>query len=512
MRPCARDTTGRGMLKRWVTTLGREVPLLPFVPSMLLGQLLAWWCRDAHWSLATLALLLVVPLAFLKFPRLGLGVLAGALSVACYPLPSAPTLSGLTPPLLALVDQKPRYPRPGGVEVSLKVLRWYSNGGSPSVVPFRTRCRAVLLPWRNSRSLQTGDLVIARIEYAPRAEESSPFSYEGWLRRYGYSGECRVALISQPLSRDPPLAHKLSERIQRAIEAHLGNGERSGLLLAMAFGLQDQISKETEAAFRATNLAHLLVVSGYQVSLVFFSSVAMLRVAVRFLSSVCRSGFAELLVRGGAFLLACVYALIVDGDHSVTRAIVALALFSLGGATERLGGVLRSTLGAFLLMAVVWPGSYFEPGTQLTFAALTGFAIASAERPARAGWLGYLLGTVAAGLCTSIVGIWWFGNFSLCGVIYNLLFVPFLSFVSCQMGVGATILNVVGLDPFGWGLRGVGAILSGSRDLILLLARSTPVIDLPTWQERLIASSMLGIGVLYLGARRMRSWGDARGL
>ena len=131
------------------------------------------------------------------------------------------------------------------------------------------RCRAVDLPWRALSSVSRGDIVWVRGPLQGVSRPFNPFSWDGWLWRRGISGEMKVLFASKPLYRSSKFFDLIRERTIAEVYS-VTHEERGGsLFLSMALGVRDVLSPPVEALFMTLGLSHLLVVSGYQVSLVF---------------------------------------------------------------------------------------------------------------------------------------------------------------------------------------------------------------------------------------------------
>jgi competence protein ComEC len=231
--------------------------------------------------------------------------------------------------------------------------------------------------------------------------------------------------------------------------------------------------------FRRAGTIHLLVVSGGMVSMVF---------GMVFLPGMLGAGWRRMRVdrqfgwAGGrrgrisfqpglvaavlAVLVATYYAVLTEGGQAVARAAVmgviggaALALRRVPPVAREHGlNVDRYTLlaGAGLVILVASPNALFQPGFQLSFAAVWCILYLTPKAMWLLGWLPQwaaytLAGTVAAQLATFPILVWHYGQAPLAGFGANLLAVP-LAGIVLVAGMATCALDV--MAPFAASLAG----------------------------------------------------------
>jgi competence protein ComEC len=203
--------------------------------------------------------------------------------------------------------------------------------------------------------------VLATVEL-PRAPAGG-FDERTWLRRHGIHVILRVDEWHRIGSRGGlgGLADGVRQGLTRSIAPRLA-GERRAVLEGIVLGDDEALSEETRDDFRASGLYHLLAVSGQNV--VFVAGAVL---ALAWLAGVPR-GLAEI----GALAAIGGYVLAVGLQPSVVRAGIAGAVASLAWLTGRL----RDAWYVLLLGAVAlltWnPYLVYDPGFQLSFAAVGG--------------------------------------------------------------------------------------------------------------------------------------------
>lgn len=427
------------------------------------------------------ALVAVVALSLRVLPgllRLLLaGYLGGWLTVSVLPADAPPVLWSTSHTYFVKVDDTPRYPRVGKVSISVRVLQvsvlkrgaleWKTVPGGQ-----RAMCRTVHLPWKNAALAQEGDYFYVRAAFVPLQPTPNPFSRDAKLKRDGYAALCRIHYASRVLHYQDSTLVWLRERLRGMVTAVLGNGERAGLLLSMSIGTRDVISQVTENAFKSTGLAHLLVVSGYQVTLVYLGIHALLY----FLFGVflVRQSMvpADLPCALIAFVCSAAFVALAGGDAPSMRAAIAALITLLTSSFERGTSVWNATAVSLLILAAAWPCIYCEPGVQLTYAALIGLAYGSSLRIVHP-LLRMLVSCTAASCCTAVVSLLWFGRVSLIGLLLNPIFAPLIGVLSCQGGLLALALYATGLDSSGLFMTWLGTTLEFIASMIRWLAKTS---------------------------------------
>jgi predicted membrane metal-binding protein len=125
-------------------------------------------------------------------------------------------------------------------------------------------------------------------------------------------------------------------------------------------------------------------------------------------------------------------------------------------------GVGTVMLSAALVMSIVRPATFLEVGTQLTFAALAGIAVAMRLARHRGSLYRLLSVTICAGLAAGIVGAMYFPPPPLCSLLVTLLLGPVVAVgnpVLVSIAATATYAQIVGGD---WLLNHLAQMLFNS--------------------------------------------------
>jgi len=301
---------------------------------------------------------------------------------------------------------------------------------------------------------------------------------------------------------------------------------------------------EVSDAFRRAGTIHLLVVSGAMVATVF---------GLVFLPGAIGAGWRRLLVErqsaeGGlsgsgrgrvrvrpgiaaavaAVLLASYYAVLTEGGQAVARAAITGGLVGLALMLRRLPAVARQhglhidhyTLLAIagLVILVARPQALFQPGFQLSFAAVWAIIYLTPKAEAFLGWLPRwlrlgLAGTLAAQLATFPILACHYQQAPIAGFVANLLAVPLAGVVliagmaTCGLGIVAPWLA----QAAGW-ITGISArALVSASSAFASLPWASPEVPRPGWAAIIgWYTGMLALG-WWMGRLGERSQREERG-
>jgi ComEC/Rec2-related protein len=487
----------------------RHAPAVLLALSVMLGQSLVWFLPDLWIAAGVVGLgvgLLVPGIRSLSW------LIGGALLgiVSAFTLTSTSSINSTVRPAITAqsldgertvsgsVIGTPKHSRPG--EVTFELLT--GDGKNPQSI----RCRAIDLPWRNAGNLEPGDTVWVRGSFNSVAKPFNPFSWEGWLWRRGISAECKAQFVSRSLYRETPLIYTWRELLKRRVFTALGDSQGTALFLSMALGYHDILSVPLEKAFTRLGLTHLLVVSGYQVSLAFGFILAcsgIILARLRYGSIYLRSAMTVL-----AFFCAALYVVFIGTEMSAVRALLAAACICAQFLSERDTSFAQRWGVALLGMQLFWPWCFFDIGVVLTFAALLGIGLGS-EVAARGRTAAFVCVTLAVWLCTSLVIVVWQGTISPLGLLLNLIVAAPWSILNCTVGLSALVIFLTGLPGAIIPLKVIGWVNQITGDLVLYLGESRYA----SWQTggvlRIAIAAVVSVGIgcmilLFAAKRRVR--------
>ena len=453
-----------------------EYPCVFFIPGFIAGQLLSYWwgwgAVTGYLAWCALRKSLGAPLRGMFMLAFACGYIPGVVSMLGSLGPDVdPELNGESS-WVAQITGDMRHRRPGGVEFASLLVRAAGRPGAPAPLferPIKVLCRGPHLPWRNTAFLEAGSVVVIRASFERIRPAPGLFSWDGSMYRRGYRAICRLKFISRPLQRNEPWVFRWRKRLVGQVRRVLGDSEDAGFLLASSLGTRDVISERTEEAFKRSGLSHLLVLSGYQVTLVYYTIYRVISWLVLRSWRLCVLLPARRTASILALICSLVFVFFSGLEGSSVRAGLALVFVVIGASIERGGGLAGSISFSFLLLSWLWPGAYLEPGVQLTFAALFGVWLGSSFSGNFV--LQYLYACFCISLCTSIVTTGWFNTFSPAGFVLNPVFAPIVSIIGCQGGLAALAALVAGLDRDGLALKAVAWLLAEVKGVVADLSK-----------------------------------------
>lgn len=303
-----------------------------------------------------------------------------------------------------------------------------------------TLCRAKDLPWVSASKAKPGDFLIAEVK-ARRVEFTlSPFSYETSLLFKGVNNECRIIFSSLIDGERKSWLESFKYKIRKSLEDNIRDQEVRAVMSGMTFGDISSLSRQIEETFKKTGLYHLLVVSGYQVMVLFFLfrwiSFGLL------LKNCVDSGRGEKVTNFLSLILCFNYGLLCGLEPPIKRALTFLVILVICRTTSISLSSFKLILTTAILIIVIEPGSQFTPSFHLTFGALIGFMLSRRA----------VVGVVYASMLTSLISYLWFNELPLISVISNVFVAPIFTFLSLLGGVAAIIsVELGGFAPmFFW--------------------------------------------------------------
>ncbi len=304
-----------------------------------------------------------------------------------------------------------------------------------------------------------GMIIATTAHLSPPSGPAEPWGFDfqrmAWFRQIGAVGYTRVPVLEMLPARSDLAIVRLRARISARVQAILP-GEAGAFAAALTTGDRSAMSRDTLAALRASNLAHLLAISGLHMGLVTGFVFAALRVMLSLVPGIAlrlpvKKIAAIVALAAGAFYLA-----LSGGNVATQRAFIMVAAMFLAVLFDRRALTLRAVALAALIVLIVRPESLTEPGFQMSFAATTALvAVFGALRDWRGwrapGWarpvLAVVISSAVAGLATAPFSAASFNQVSHYGLLANVLAVPVMGAVVMPAAVVAAVLAPLGL---GW--------------------------------------------------------------
>lgn len=293
------------------------------------------------------------------------------------------------------------------------------------------------------------------------------FQRHAWFGQLGGVGYSRVPLLAIA----PPEEDRWELavfRVRMAVAARMMEvlpGDTGGFAVAVTTGARSSISQEALDDLRASNLAHLLAISGLHMGLLTGFVFALLRVSIALIPPLALRVPARKLAAGGALIVASGYLALSGGNVATERAFIMVAVALTALMLNRRAISLRAVAIAATIVLLLRPEALLGPGFQMSFAATTALvAVFGYMRDHRITmgpkWakpvVAVLISSGVAGLATAPIGAAHFNAISHYGLLANLTSVPMMGTVVIPAAVLALILAPVGLDFIGLWIMGVG--------------------------------------------------------
>lgn len=254
------------------------------------------------------------------------------------------------------------------------------------------------------------------------------FDYPGYLSARGISYTLSFA-DTELIERDAGIAVlarllELKHAFMRSVEALLPEPS-AGLAEGLLLGVKRALGEDLEEAFRTVGLIHIVVLSGYNVTIV---AEAIMRLLSFWGTPHTRALCGMLAIAAFAFIAGL--------SATVLRASLMAALVLVARATGRTYDVVRALCAAGLAMLLVNPKLLvFDPGFQLSFVATLGLILLAPFIEARLSLVPtrfqvreFLTATVSTQIFVLPLLLYSIGELSLIAVVVNVLVLPAVPF------------------------------------------------------------------------------------
>ena len=330
------------------------------------------------------------------------------------------------------------------------------------------------------------------------------FEYKKYLRQFNIRATTFVEKSGCTGERKQPAVFaRLRERLVSAMHTFLP-AEEASLLGGLLLGLRGAMSAELLEAFRITGLIHIIVLSGYNVTLV---AETIRRVLARTPKSV--SFTASLIAIIGFVLLAGAQTAAIRAGSMATIALIARA-------TRREYDGIRALLIVAVLMVLYNPDQVlFSVSFHLSFIATLGLLLLAPiieHRLRRIPEKYELRGIIAATLATQLFLLpylaYAIGEVSVIGILANMLIIPIIP-IAMLFGSAVSIIALIPL-PLATFLSPLAFL---PLHTIILLAESLariPHASLPLPEISPVLTALTLAGMTYIGHKTLQKQKEAK--
>ena len=296
------------------------------------------------------------------------------------------------------------------------------------------------------------------------------FQRLAWFARLGAVGYTRAPVLAL----EPPdaglslMAFRARMAISGAMKARM-DGQPGAFAASLMTGDRSGVSAETTNALRASNLSHLISISGLHMGLLTGFVFAMMRYGLALVPPLALRINSKKVAAVVALHAAALYLVLAGANIATQRAFIMAAVMLVAILLDRRAISMRSVAIAALICLLLQPESLIEPGFQMSFGATVALIaifepwgkvqqrIPPLLRPVAM----LLISSSAAGLATAPIAAAHFNRIAEYGLLANVFAVPLMGMVVMPAGVIAAILAPLGLaGPALWVMeQGTTAIL-----------------------------------------------------
>jgi competence protein ComEC len=391
----------------------------------------------------------------------------------------APVLEPQSAPLevrgyVELVEPRPTQ----GQRLTIRVTNLEKH--EPHTQPYRVRVRTL----GETTALQPGDAIRLKANLSAPPGPSLPGDYDfaraAWFQSLGAVGYSRAApQIAEDLPA-PPLSLQATAAVARVRQA-IGRrivealpGQAGAIANALITGERGGISESTNQAFRDSGLFHILSISGLHMVIMAGAVFFAIRLALAAVPAIALRYPIKKWAAAAAMAGALAYLMISGASIATVRSYIMISIMFLAVILDRPAVALRNVALAALAILIVWPESLFDPGFQMSFAAVVALVSAyewlrrreerrplmpsGALRHGLAFFGGIVASTLIASLAVAPFGVYHFHNTQQFAILANLIAIPICNVVVMPAGLAALVLMPLGLEAWpltvmGWGIE-----------------------------------------------------------
>ena len=299
---------------------------------------------------------------------------------------------------------------------------------------------------------------------APVEPGGFDFRRHAWFLKLGAIGYSRTPVMVTAPAEDPFSLAGLRWSLAEAIRQRLP-GDTGALAAAITTGDRSEITQSIYKDLRASNLAHLLAISGLHMGLLSGFVFAVIRFGLSLWPYVALRWDLKKLAALSGLGAASAYLTISGGNVATERAFIMVSVFFLAILCNRRALSLRAVAIAAILILLRRPESLLSAGFQMSFAATTALVVVftwirDSSFTLGPGWMrpviGLVISSAVAGFATAPFGAAHFNLLSHYGLLANLLAVPVMGIVVIPAAVLALCLAPIGLEQLGLNLMALG--------------------------------------------------------
>ena len=326
----------------------------------------------------------------------------------------------------------------------------------------------IMISSRGTQAFDYGDVVRVRTRLRKVRNFHNPggFNYERYLKFQGIllrgsvADDSRIAVLRKGYGH--PIRQKLEgfrSSIRTFIDTNAPTPEKE-IIKACILGDQQQIPRELRDAFSKTGISHIIAISGFNMSMIAFFSIYLVRGIIR--------RFPYLLLRFDLYKLSVLFAMppvvlytfIAGAGMSVLRATLMILAFMAALLISKSRDLYNTLSMAALIILLVYPPALFDVSFQLSFAAVlaillitpvltafipkpelvpgTPYSLPVLSRKGMYSFALFIIVSLSAMLGTMPLIAFYFNRLSVISLFANIIIVPILGILAIPVSM-ATI-------------------------------------------------------------------------
>ncbi|MDC1135294.1 ComEC/Rec2 family competence protein [Alphaproteobacteria bacterium] len=309
------------------------------------------------------------------------------------------------------------------------------------------------------REFSAGDKILADVVLFPLGRPAFA-QRPDYARQHYFSGLSATGFISNIHEHQPAFEASLKQRLINwrrnfAIELNqLMPRPLGGIAAALLVGVRDFIPAAHYDSFRSSGLAHLLAISGLHMGLFCFSVYGLLRLGFALTPALSQRLAVRKLAAIAALIAGAIYLCLSGFPVSAIRAYLMACIVILAVLVDRRALTLHNLALVGCVMLALQPSLVYGAGFQLSF--LASFAIiyvlswvhGMQIKNRQLRWLVFIVASsTMAALITMPVIAYHFAQFTLWGVVANIIAIPLTGLLILPSGILVLIAGVFGYMP-----------------------------------------------------------------
>ncbi|MCK5711723.1 MAG: ComEC/Rec2 family competence protein, partial [Hyphomicrobiaceae bacterium] len=264
------------------------------------------------------------------------------------------------------------------------------------------------------------------------------------------------------------------ERVRQAIGQRIMAvlpGQPGAIANALITGERGGISEETNAAFRASGLFHVLSISGLHMVIMSGSMFFLVRLCLAAVPALALRYPIKKWAAVAATVAAFAYLLISGASFATVRSVIMISIMFLAVVLDRPALALRNVVLAALVILILFPESLFNTGFQMSFAAVAGLvAFYEVIRHRGEGafvprrpltrlalfLVGIVLSTLVANAAVAPFAAYHFHQSQQYAVLANLIAIPLCNLIVMPAALVTLMAMPLGLEALPLWIMGLG--------------------------------------------------------